>query len=313
MPAYRRSGIPLILCLVLSLSACNFPAGPTPFPTSGAIQPPAGNPTLSVPANQPTATESLPGGAQSTPPLAITATSPGELVPGATTQPQPGVPNLPEEAILIQEPGAGSRLVSPIRVAGITDPTFEQTIGIRIVLPDGSELATSSGITTAGAGQRGPFEAQVEFQVTQEMNASLQIFAASPRDGNVIHLSSVGVTLAPSGAANIIPAPDHPEQIAILQPAAGNTISGGVAHVSGYGTASFEQHLLVQVQDTTGQVIGSQPVLVQSPNMGQPGPFEVNVPYTLTNAGPGRISVHDPSPAFGGDIHVTSVEVQLQP
>ncbi len=35
--------------------------------------------------------------------------------------------------------------------------------------------------------------------------------------------------------------------------------------------------------------------------------------YTLAAAGPGRIIVHDISPAFGGDVHLSSVEVQLQP
>jgi hypothetical protein len=47
--------------------------------------------------------------------------------------------------------------------------------------------------------------------------------------------------------------------------------------------------------------------------MGQPGPFAADIPYTLTAAGPGRIQVRDLSPAFGGDTHLNSVEVTLQP
>lgn len=306
MVATRRILFSLAVCLALSLTACNFPAAPTPFPTNIDINQGGGIGTQPVQI-LPQPTQALSGEAQANPPPAVTAVSPGQLLPTAE------IPGLPEEAILIQEPGPGSRLVSPIRVAGVADPTFEQTIGIRVVLPDGTELATSSGITTAGAGQRGPFEAQVEFQTAQETNALIQVFAVSPRDGSIVHLASVGVTLAPSGSANIVAAPDHPEQIAIIQPSAGSTISGGAAHVSGYGSASFEQHLLVQVQDASGQVIGSAPLIVQSPNMGEPGPFAIDVPFTLTGAGAGRITVHDPSPAFGGDIHVSSVEVQLAP
>ena len=44
------------------------------------------------------------------------------------------------EAIVILEPGPGSRLRSPLRVAGVADPTHEQTLVLRGLRPDGSEL-----------------------------------------------------------------------------------------------------------------------------------------------------------------------------
>jgi hypothetical protein len=77
--------------------------------------------------------------------------------------------------------------------------------------------------------------------------------------------------------------------------------------------ASFEQTLLIEVVDAYGAVIGLQPVLVQAPDFGLPGPFAVDVAYTLTAAGPGRVVVRDISPAHGGDIHRSSVEVDLAP
>jgi hypothetical protein len=47
--------------------------------------------------------------------------------------------------------------------------------------------------------------------------------------------------------------------------------------------------------------------------MGQPGDFNVELSYSLSQAGPGRIVVLDPSPAFGGPVHLASVEVELRP
>lgn len=218
-----------------------------------------------------------------------------------------------EEAILILEPGPGSRVLSPVRIAGLADPTFEQHLLVRIVLDDGTELAITPTIIQADAGNRGPFEVEEPFTVEGERQAFIEVSTSSPRDGGVTHLAMVIVTLADSGLPSPVPVTPHPERIVILQPALGATISGGVAHFSGFGLASFEQTLVVEVIDEQGQVVGSQPLIVEAPELGQPGPFRVDVSYTLTAAGAGRIVVRDPSVAFAGDVHLASVEVELAP
>jgi hypothetical protein len=83
--------------------------------------------------------------------------------------------------------------------------------------------------------------------------------------------------------------------------------------VEGFGLASFEQTLVVEVQDENGVVVGSEPVMVQAPDLGFPGPFSVDVPYTVSQSGAGRIAVRDISPAHGSDTHVSSVEILLEP
>ena len=103
------------------------------------------------------------------------------------------------------------------------------------------------------------------------------------------------------------------EQIQITNLAPGDSLSGGVAHVEGFALASFEQTLVVDVLDQEGTVVGSQSLIVDSPEWGQPGPFQVDVPYSITTSGAGRIVVRDPSPAFAGDVHLASVEVELNP
>jgi len=57
--------------------------------------------------------------------------------------------------------------------------------------------------------------------------------------------------------------------------------------------------------------VGMQPVTVQAPDLGIPGPFSADVPYQGASAGPGRIVVRDPSPAFEGDYHLASVEITI--
>jgi hypothetical protein len=242
---------------------------------------------------------------------ASTAPSPAEAVPPAplATATTSALASIPE-AILITEPGPGSRLVSPLHLAGIADPTFEQTLVIRIVLDDGTVLAGPTPVTIGtDVGQRGPFGADIPFTLTGERNALIQVYAESARDGGVTHLASVGVTLSGPGPASIVAASEHPEQITILSAATG----GGVAHVQGFGLATFEQTLLVQVYDAGGTLVGSQSVIVQAPDLGQPGSFTAEVPFTVAAAGPGRVVVRDVSPANGADVHVASIEVTLQP
>lgn len=219
-----------------------------------------------------------------------------------------------EESIMILEPGPGSRLVSPARVAGWSNPTFEQTLSVRLLSFEGDEVVAPVTIQiNADAGQRGPFSVEIPFAVSAERNALLQVLSYSPRDGGVTHLSSVGVTLLPGGAASLVTRTAYPEQIGVLQPEPGSTVSGGVVHVEGVAVASFEGTLVVELYDEADGLLASEPLIVNAPDMGLPGTFSIDLAYGLASAGPGRVVVLDPSPAFDGINHLSSVDVQLQP
>jgi len=223
------------------------------------------------------------------------------------------MPERDAEAILILEPGPGSRVTSPVRVAGISDPAQHQEITVRVLLEDGTVLAQSLARIEADLGQRGPYEVDVPFTISGERQAFIQVLNRSARDGGITDLNSVGVTIADAGPVEIVTVEPHPADITIYEPAPRDTVSGGVVTVSGFGLASFEQTLVVEVQDEFGKVVGSEPVTVQGPGLGEPGLFNVDVPYSVTSAGPGRIAVRDASPAFNGDAYVTTVEITLAP
>lgn len=295
----RFRALPLI-AIVGFMAACNFPTSP---PTSTVSEE---SPVFSP---EPTQTRT-PGGARQT---AVIPTSTRAAVHTSTASGGPREPTRPEEAILILEPGNGSRLISPARVAGVADPTFEQTLIVRIVDIEGTELALQPVTIAADLGLRGPFEVEVPFTVSGEQQAFIQVYDVSARDGRVVHLSSVAVTLAAGGAENVLLGEPRPERIAIFEPALGEEMHGGVVQVVGFGLAGFEQTLIVEVLDAGGAVVGSMPVTVEAADFGLPGPFRADVPYVLAVAGPGRIVVRDVSPAFGGDVHVASVAVSLAP
>lgn len=292
----RRGVLSAIGIAAVLLSGCNFSGPQPPEPTLAptAVPPPA-VPTTTP---EPTFTPETP-----------TPTS--EASPEATTAPISG--GQPEEAILIFEPGADSLLTNPIHVEGLADPTFEQTLVIRVVLADGTEVATQPTTITADVGQRGPFEADLYVNSSQGGNAFIQVYSQSARDGGITHLASVGVVLGSGGLAVVVPGKPHPEDIVIAQPQTGQTIGGGMLHVEGIAVASFEQTLLIELHDADGNVVASQSVIVNAPDLGQPGPYSADIPYSVTTSGPGRVVVRDVSPAFGGDVHLASVEIDLNP
>ncbi len=292
----QRTG-PYLLFLTLLLAAGCFPVQtPSAAPTAPATfvqeQPaPTATPIPARPAASPT------GGPEPTQ-TSVSATEEGTL---------------PEEAILILEPGPGARLVSPARISGIADPTFEQSLVLRILSDDGELLAEAPAQIAADIGERGPFEAEIPFTVSGDQHAFIQVLSISARDGGITHLASTGVTLSEYGPAVKVPVEPRPEQIVVFHPAPGEQLSGGLVRVEGFALASFEQTLVIEILDELGNVIGSQPVIVQAPDLGQAGPFSAEVAYSLTTPGAGRLVVRDPSAAFAGDVHVSTIEIHLAP
>jgi hypothetical protein len=244
-------------------------------------------------------------------PTPLPATATATAVPPTLTPEVPEDPR-PEAEIAILAPGPGSRVVNPVRIAGMADPTFEQALVVRIVSADGAEIALVPTMISAMLGERGPFEVDVDVAVAEDTQAFIQVYDVSARDGKIVAMESVGVTLAADGAEEIISLSPYRQQVAILSPNIGDTVAGGLAHVTAFGWAGFEQTLVVEVQDETGEVVGMIPVTLTG-DFGEAVPFTAEVPYTVGAAGPGRIAIRDISPAFGGDRFVTSVEVSLTP
>lgn len=216
---------------------------------------------------------------------------------------------------MILAPGPGSRLTAPFEVHGVADPTFEQTLAARLVNASGEVLTEEPLTIRAPLGERGPFDGEIDMPVSEETNVFLQVYATSARDGGTTHLETVGggITLVPDGSGEIVERDPYPEQIVIDAPQNGEQFSGGVVQVEGFGTASFEGTLVLELYDVEGALLDSQPVIVASPDMGTPGPFSGEVAFSITEAMPARLVVRDPLPVANGVNHISSVEIRLQP
>jgi hypothetical protein len=322
----RRVLVPLIVAILLLLAvACN-PAEPdvAPSPTAAeavstaTLPPPEPTPTpAATPTEVPITPTAPPTGTAAPPTETPVPPTPTPVPPSPTPEaPTPVAmqePDRPPQAIMILEPGPGSRVTSPVRVAGEANPTFEQNLVVRLVSADGTQLALMPTTIQSDLIERGPFEIEIPFSVTGEESAFIQVFSEDPRDGGIANLSSVGITLSQTGPASIVRATPQPEQIHIMRPSTGDVISGGRLRVEGFGLASFEQTLVVDLLDIDGNTLARQNVTVNAPDLGQPGPFSTELRYNISSRVPGRVVVRDVSPAFGGTSHLNSVNVTLDP
>jgi hypothetical protein len=269
------------------------------------------------------ATSTVPAGASTVAPItpAVSPTPPPTPVKPTLVPGQPQVP----EAILIITPGNGSLAMPLVRVSGEADPTFEQNLVIEITDANGAVIATQATTIQSAGAARGPFDAQVPFTVTAQEPGRISVFSTSPRDGGLIHLSSVDVTLLTGGTAEPFAGPVHNETHVILEPAPQASISGGSLHVSGFSDYVFESQLSLalcgeggsgapdQVCGTADNVLATGTATLNAPDVGQPGPFAGDLTYHVSAAVQARVVVFSRSARDGGIVHLSTVPVQLAP
>jgi hypothetical protein len=71
--------------------------------------------------------------------------------------------------------------------------------------------------------------------------------------------------------------------------------------------------LIVEVLDRGGNPIGSAEAVLESPEVGQLGAFEVVLNYQVSVAQPGRIVVYEQAQGYSGIVHLASLDVKLEP
>ncbi len=310
---WRRSRLAWVLPALASAAlACSVFGGSPATPTPTAFVPPTVG-----------ATDTAVSGP--TPTIAVTTAPPASDTPppaGPSATPLP--PDIPE-AILILEPGQPSSVTSPVHVSGEADPTFEQNLVVQITDEFGAVLTTVPTTIQAGAPDRGPFAVDVDFSVGTDQPGRISVFSTSARDGGLIHLASVEVTLLASGSASISAAAPHPESLIIYGPESNSAVSGGFISIAGYSEYVFENQLSVilcgeggsgdlePVCGTDDNILEIGGLTVNSPDMGQPGPILGDLPYSISAPIQARLAVYSLSARDGGIIHLASVPIQLSP
>jgi hypothetical protein len=99
-------------------------------------------------------------------------------------------------AILVETPGYGESVSSPIHVQG-TANTFEATYQYELVDASGKVLQKDFGTATSGTGTRGTFAFTLRYGVIVPTRAELVVFEDSAANGERIHVRRIPLTLEP--------------------------------------------------------------------------------------------------------------------
>lgn len=214
------------------------------------------------------------------------------------------------DSILITAPSAGQGVRGAFHVEGLADPAFEQQLYLLVRDAQGTVIAAGRPAIQSQAGQRGKFSAEVPLPADlPPQTGRMIVYAISPRDSGIMHLSSVDVQLNGDGqpAAPIDPA--TPEGITITFPNPGAEVKGVVK----VAAATMLGHkVVVEVRDANDKTVGRVEQSVEQV-AGQPAQVLVEVPIQVSAAQPGRVLVYTLNPRDGQTEHLNSVEVNLAP
>ena len=222
----------------------------------------------------------------------------------------------PEESIWIQSPENGAKISGILTVQGISDPTFEQNLVIRLVDQNNTEILRTNTIIQADTGSRGNFSTAVNIPATTSQTGILQVFSVSPKDGSLVHLSSVVVLLnSEDGAGSPI---NRNERILVYSIRTNGAGSDAVIEVTGVAWGLFENSLNYTI---CGEKSGNIPDLVcgtlenrlmegaittNANEMGLPGDFTISIRNTLSLPQSASLVIYSISPMNGAIDHAAS-------
>ena len=101
------------------------------------------------------------------------------------------------ERIDVRAPATAAAVSSPVSVSGFAQAIQHNQLAVRVRDETGSDVGTGSAAVSGPLGARGPFSGTVAYTLggAAPQHGRIEVYDTSPRDGGLIHLSSVEVTL----------------------------------------------------------------------------------------------------------------------
>ena len=146
--------------------------------------------------------------------------------------------------ILIESPLRGQRVRSPLVVEG-TSNTFEASLHVALLGPDGARLTRRALSASSGTGTRGTWRTTLRFVAPDGAQLVLRAYERSAADNRIIHETRVPLLAGPRGKE---PAP--PAAIAAA-------LAGARRHYAADGTTRVEVTLRSQLRPAWSLVTGA--------------------------------------------------------
>ncbi len=216
----------------------------------------------------------------------------------------------PMETIVITSPQSGQGVRGTLRIEGSSDPAVAQQLNVLLRDEKGTVIATARPVSQARTDQRSAFSADLIIPPdVPRQTGHLQVYAISPKDNGIMHLSSVLVELNSDAPSSVATNPQTPEAIAMIFPSPNAEVKGVVKVAA---ATLLGPKIVVEVRDANNKTVGRVEQTVNLPPSG-PAQVQIEVPIQISAAGPGRVLVYVVNAGDGSTEHLNSVEVNLVP
>ena len=221
--------------------------------------------------------------------------------------------SIPEAAIQIRQPGPLSKVTSHFIVSGNLNPGSEGRVRLELLGEDGRLLLRKLLNYRTDLGRLALSE-KVDFEISAVAETGRLQISTYDQFGRMIAFSSVDLILLSLGEEDLNPPGSLLAPIVIQEPLPNKLIQGGKVFVSGLTRLSSDQPLLIELITADGSIVGYRQAGVSLDPAGGYMPFEVEVPYQVTEPTWVRLSVKEMSIGkIAGLIQLTSLEVLLSP
>lgn len=217
-------------------------------------------------------------------PQPVTAT-PEEILP---TQDQK---EFPTGQIIILSPGAGSTIVSPLKITAFAHPGSKGKITLQLYGEDGRLMGEQ--LVRLGTEDKWiTFESKIPFEITSGGENAILTLTTYDSDNRRIAVNSAKIKLLQVGD-NITEANQLTKlPIVITTPKEDKPVSGGNLHIDGFAVPYSSSPLILEVFKANGAIVASKQIALKPLNPGDIyAPFSVDLPYTVSESTPVRISI----------------------
>jgi hypothetical protein len=154
---------------------------------------------------------------------------------------------------------------------------------------------------------------QLPFEISATAEMGRLVVSAEDVFGRLIDLNSVNLVLLSTGKTELNPTNALWQRIVIQEPAPMALIQGGTLLVSGLAQPEGDLPLQVLLVAEDGRVVGQRLAGVNPTTPGGYGTFSAEVPYSVEELTPARLTVSEDGGLISPLAHLASIEVQLSP
>lgn len=259
--------------------------------------------TLDMPTGTPTPCASLP----------CTTPMPTRTPYRSRTPTLTPTPSLPIAALHVVKPGPLSKVTSPIHLEAIGYTGLNGTINVELIGEDGRPIFRQVVIASIAPDQYQAIAINIEFQISGVAEAARLQVSTYDFYGREVALSSVDLILLSIGEEQVNPADDGISGLIIKNPKAEEVVKGGTLTVKGLARPLNDSPIALELITDDGKMVGSRQVTLAKAPEGSFVPFQVDLPYTVTQLRNVRLIASQQGTRIPGTALLSSVRIWLRP